>query len=282
MCFPCFFTISTSEVGVIERWGKFSRMAQPGLGVVICPMEQVVGRLSYRVQQIDVRVETKTLDNVFLTAVVSVQYQVLKENVFEAYYALTNPAQQITAHVYDVMRATLPTLELDAAFEAKEELATSVKAALTDSFTSYGYQILQTLITDLDPDQRVKNAMNEINSSKRLKFAVAERAEGDKILQVKSAEAGAEALYLSGVGVSRQRKAIVDGLKSSVVEFAGDTSATTKDVMDLLLLTQYFDMIRDVGSASHCRTTFVPTSKTTGDQMRTSLLQADAATGGRK
>lgn len=282
MCFPCFFTISTSEVGVIERWGKFSRMAQPGLGVVICPMEQVVGRLSYRVQQIDVRVETKTLDNVFLTAVVSVQYQVLKENVFEAYYALTNPAQQITAHVYDVMRATLPTLELDAAFEAKEELATSVKAALTDSFTSYGYQILQTLITDLDPDQRVKNAMNEINSSKRLKFAVAERAEGDKILQVKSAEAGAEALYLSGVGVSRQRKAIVDGLKSSVVEFSGDTSATTKDVMDLLLLTQYFDMIRDVGSASHCRTTFVPTSKTTGDQMRTSLLQADAATGGRK
>lgn len=282
MCFPCFFTISTSEVGVIERWGKFSRMANPGLGVVICPMEQVVGRLSYRVQQIDVRVETKTLDNVFLTAVVSVQYQVLKENVFEAYYALTNPAQQITAHVYDVMRATLPTLELDAAFEAKEELATSVKAALTDSFTSYGYQILQTLITDLDPDQRVKNAMNEINSSKRLKFAVAERAEGDKILQVKSAEAGAEALYLSGVGVSRQRKAIVDGLKSSVVEFSGDTSATTKDVMDLLLLTQYFDMIRDVGSASHCRTTFVPSGKTTGDQMRNSLLQADAATGGRK
>jgi len=223
--------------------------------------------------------ETKTLDNVFLTAVVSVQYQVLKESVFEAYYALTNPAQQITAHVYDVMRATLPTLELDAAFEAKEELATSVKAALSESFTSYGYQILQTLITDLDPDQRVKNAMNEINSSKRLKFAVAERAEGDKILQVKSAEAGAEALYLSGVGVSRQRKAIVDGLKSSIVEFSGETSADTKDVMDLLLLTQYFDMIRDVGTANHCRTTFIPASRTSGDEMRMSLLQADAAIG---
>jgi len=206
------------------------------------------------------------------------QYQVLKENVFEAFYALTNPAQQITAHVYDVMRATLPTLELDAAFEAKEELASSVKAALSESFTSYGYQILQTLITDLDPDQRVKNAMNEINSSKRLKFAVAERAEGDKILQVKSAEAGAEALYLSGVGVSRQRKAIVDGLRSSIVEFSGETSAKPKDVMDLLLLTQYFDMVRDVGSAKHCRTTFVPASRTMGDEMRSSLLQADAAT----
>lgn len=180
------------------------------------------------------------------------------------------------------MRATLPTLELDAAFEAKEELATSVKSALSDSFTSYGYQILQTLITDLDPDQRVKNAMNEINSSKRLKYAVAERAEGDKILQVKSAEAGAEALYLSGVGVSRQRKAIVDGLKNSIVEFSGDTSANTKDVMDLLLLTQYFDMIRDVGTASHCRTTFVPASRTSGDAMRVSLLQADAAIGPKK
>jgi len=175
------------------------------------------------------------------------------------------------------MRATLPTLELDAAFEAKEELASSVKKALSESFASYGYQILQTLITDLDPDQRVKNAMNEINSSKRLKFAVAERAEGDKILQVKSAEAGAEALYLSGVGVARQRTAIVDGLKSSIVEFTGETSATAKDVMDLMLLTQYFDMIRDVGSAKNCKTTFVPTSRTSADNMRTSLLQADAA-----
>lgn len=183
-----------------------------------------------------------------------------------------------SAHVYDVMRATLPTLELDAAFEAKEELATSVKSALSDSFTSYGYQILQTLITDLDPDQRVKNAMNEINSSKRLKFAVAERAEGDKILQVKSAEAGAEALYLSGVGVSRQRKAIVDGLKSSIVEFSGTTSADTKDVMDLLLLTQYFDMVRDVGSAPNCKTTFVPTSRTMGDQFRGAIIQGDAVT----
>jgi regulator of protease activity HflC (stomatin/prohibitin superfamily) len=242
-------------------------------------MQQLVGRLSFRVQQLDVRVETKTLDNVFLTAVVSVQYQVLREKVFEAFYALTNPAQQITAHVYDVMRAQLPTLELDAVFEAKEDLALAVKEALTETFTSYGYQILQTLITDLDPDQRVKNAMNEINSSKRLKYAVAERAEGDKILQVKSAEAEAEAKYLSGVGVAKQRKAIVDGLRTSIVEFSDKVDgASTKEVMDLLLLTQYFDMIRDVGSASHCRTTFVPTSKGLGDELRGSLLQANAAT----
>jgi len=278
MCIPCFFTISTSEVGVVESWGKFSRLVQPGLNCVICPMEQLVGRLSFRVQQLDVRVESKTLDNVFITAVVSVQYQVLRENVFEAFYALTNPAQQITAHVYDVMRSQLPTLELDAVFEAKEELALSVKNALSQTMSAYGYQILQSLITDLDPDQRVKNAMNEINSSKRLKFAIAERAEGDKILQVKSAEAEAEAKYLSGVGVAKQRKAIVDGLRTSIVDFSDNVEgASTKEVMDLLLLTQYFDMVRDVGQAGHCKTTFVPSSKTVGDDIRGSLLQADAA-----
>jgi len=274
----CCFTISTSEVGIIEKWGKYSRSVQPGLGYRIWPMESLVGRLSFRVQQLDVRVETKTLDNVFLTAVVSVQYQVLRENILEAFYALTNPAQQITAHVYDVMRSQLPTLELDAVFEAKEDLAAAVKEALSTTMAQYGYQILNALITDLDPDQRVKNAMNEINSSKRLKFAVAERAEGDKILQVKSAEAEAEAKYLSGVGVAKQRKAIVDGLRSSIVNFQDSVDeASTKEVMDLLLLTQYFEMVQGVGTEKHCRTTFVPSSRTMGDDIRNSLLQANAA-----
>mmetsp|Transcript_9393 Transcript_9393/g.25507 ORF Transcript_9393/g.25507 Transcript_9393/m.25507 type:complete len:280 (-) Transcript_9393:1000-1839(-) len=278
MCIPCFFTISTSEVGVIEQWGKFSRLARPGLNCVICPMEKLAGRVTFRVMQLDVVVESKTLDDVFVTARVSIQYQVLPESVFEAFYALTNPAQQITAHVYDVMRANLPTLELDSVFEAKEELAMSVKNSLSQTMSAYGYQILQTLITDLDPDQRVKNAMNEINSSKRLKFAIAERAEGDKILQVKSAEAEAEAKYLSGVGVAKQRTAIVDGLRTSIVDFSDHIEgSSTKEVMDLLLLTQYFDMIRDVGHANHCKTTFVPSSKSSGDDIRNSLLQADAA-----
>jgi SPFH domain / Band 7 family len=180
------------------------------------------------------------------------------------------------------MRTQLPTLELDAVFEAKEDLAIAVKNALTETMTSYGFQIVNCLITDLDPDQSVKNAMNEINSSKRLKYAVAERAEGAKILQVKAAEAEAEAKYLSGVGVAKQRKAIVDGLRTSIVDFSGTVSGTSpKEVMDLLLLTQYFDMIRDVGSSNHCVTTFVPSphgtgtsaNGSTGDQMRNALLQ---------
>jgi len=280
MCFPCLFTISTAEVGVIETFGKYSYLAQPGLGFVICPCQDLVGRVSFRVQQLDVRVETKTRDNVFITATVSVQYQVLREKAYDAFYALTFPQQQITAHVYDVIRSELPTLELDSVFEAKEDLALSVKKALAETFSNYGYQIIQALITDLDPDQRVKNAMNEINSSKRLKYAVAERAEGDKILSVKAAEADAEAKYLSGVGVAKQRKAIVDGLKSSIVDFSDGVKGTnSKDIMDLLLLTQYFDMVRDIGSANHCRTVFVPSSRTAGDDMRQALIQADATKG---
>lgn len=278
MCIPCLFTVSTSEAGVIERFGKYDRTVQAGLNCIVCPYESLVGRVSFRVQQIDVRVETKTLDNVFITATVSVQYQVVRENVFDAFYSLTNPRMQITAHIYDVLRAELPTLELDSVFEAKEELALAVKNALSEVMSRYGYQILQALITDLDPDQRVKNAMNEINSSKRLKYAVAEQAEGAKILQVKAAEAEAEAKYLSGVGVAKQRKAIVDGLRSSIVDFNDGVKGTnSKDIMDLLLLTQYFDMVRDVGSARNCKTTFVPTAKSSGDEMRNSLLIADSA-----
>jgi regulator of protease activity HflC (stomatin/prohibitin superfamily) len=209
---------------------------------------------------------------------VSIQYQILQEKVYDAYYSLTNPTQQITAHVYNVVRSELPTLELDVVFESKEELAMSVKTSLAKTMTQYGFQILQVLITDLDPDQRVKNAMNEINSSKRLKFAVAERSEGEKILKVKSAEAEAESKYLSGVGVAKQRKAIVDGLKESIVDFSqGVKGSNSKEVMDLLLLSQYFDCIREVGSSKGCKTTFIPSSKGDGDNMRNALLQADLA-----
>jgi len=276
MCVGC-FTISTAQVGIIERFGKFNRLAAPGLGCFICGAEDLVGRMSYRVQQLDVRVETKTLDNVFINTVVSIQYQVLQEKVYDAFYALTNPTKQITAHVFDVLRSELPNLELDEVFEAKDELAKTVKEALSSTMTQYGYQILQVLVTELDPPLRVKNAMNEINSNERLKYAVAEQAEGQKILKVKSAEAEAESKYLSGVGVAKQRKAIVDGLRESIVDFSGGVKgASNKDIMDLLLLTQYFDCIRDVASAPNCKTTFVPCSKTHGDDLRGSLIQADA------
>jgi len=274
---PVCFCVSTADVAIVEQCGKFDRIGSPGLNFYIWPCEMNVGTLSYRVQQIDVRVETKTADNVFINTVVSVQFQVIREKVYDAFYALSNPTQQMTAHIYDVMRAELPNLELDSVFEAKEELALSVKNSLQESFSRFGYTIIQALITDLDPDQRVKNAMNEINASKRAKDAAVEQAEGAKILLVKAAEAEAESKYLSGVGVAKQRKAIVDGLRSSIVNFSDGVDGTTnKEVMDLLLLTQYFDMVQSVGAAPNCKTIFMPTSKGGSDDMRTSLLQASA------
>ena len=228
------------------------------------------GRISRRIQQLDVACvtrrparellrrrahcrarligtscagETKTSDNVFLNVIISVQYKVKEEYVYEAFYVLNDPSEQIKSYVYDVVRSTLPLLTLDKAFESKEMVAQSVKRELSGVMSEYGFVIHNALVTDLSPDGRVKTAMNEINASKRLKEAAFEKAEGEKILLVKSAEAQAESKYLSGVGVARQRKAIVDGLRDSISQFSGNVKGSTpKDVIDLLLLTQYFDM----------------------------------------
>ncbi|CAM9777613.1 unnamed protein product [Ascophyllum nodosum] len=255
----CLHCIPNAEVGVIERLGKYQDLAQPGLNCICWPVDVIVARISTRVQQLDVRMETKTKDNVFVTAVVSVQYQPIKQKVYDAYYRLTDPQAQIRSYVYDVVRSTLPKLDLDQAFDSKEDIAIAVKNQLEHVMEEYGYQILQALVTDMDPDPRVKEAMNEINASKRLREAATNKAEADKIMQVKAAEAEAESKYLSGVGVSRQRKAIVDGLRDSVLTFSEKIGGTSpKDVMDLLLLTQYFDMLRDVGQSSGSSTVFLP------------------------
>mmetsp|Transcript_18945 Transcript_18945/g.23020 ORF Transcript_18945/g.23020 Transcript_18945/m.23020 type:complete len:264 (-) Transcript_18945:315-1106(-) len=255
----CVVCTQTSEVGVVERFGQYNRLASAGVTFLCWPIEQFVGKLSLRVQSLDVKCETKTLDNVFVDCVVSIQYSVIQENVYEAYYRLDNPKKQITSYVYDVIRSTLPNFTLDQAFEAKEEIATSVKESLSVVMKSYGYLILNTLVTDLSPDIRVRNAMNEINASRRLKEAALEKAEGDKVLVVKSAEAEAESKYLSGVGVSRQRKAIVDGLRDSISHFSGNVKGTSpKDIVDLLLITQYFDMLKEVGGKHNCTVVFIP------------------------
>ncbi|CAN0076820.1 unnamed protein product, partial [Ectocarpus sp. 13 AM-2016] len=179
--------------------------------------------------------------------------------IYDAFYRLTDPQAQIRSYVFDVVRSTLPKLDLDQAFDSKEDIAVAVKNQLEEVMKEYGYMILQALVTDMDPDPRVKEAMNEINASKRLREAATNKAEADKIMQVKAAEAEAESKYLSGVGVSRQRKAIVDGLRDSVQNFAEAIDGTSpKDVMDLLLLTQYFDMLRDVGQSSRAATVFLP------------------------
>ena len=202
-----------------------------------------------RVKQLDVVCETKTKDNVFVQVGVAVQYRVVTESAYDAWYRLTNPTSQIQAYVFDVIRSTVPRLELDAAFESKDDIAKAVYDQLQNVMKDYGYAIVNTLVTDMSPDNKVKASMNEINAAKRLKEAASHQAEADKIRQVKGAEAEAEARYLSGLGVARQRKAIVEGLQSSVSAFSDEVDgATPRDVMDILLLTQYFGEIIRFGS----------------------------------
>lgn len=249
-CF-CFVTVRTKEVGVVEDLGQYKRLLDAGLHVIFWPLQSIAGRLSLRIQQLDVACETKTKDNVFVKVQVSVQYRILEEEAFNAYYRLSDPRGQIESYVFDVVRSTVPRMELDETFASKADIASAVKNKLEGVMLQYGYEIMETLVTDLSPDAKVKASMNEINASKRLKEASAHKAEADKIRQVKEAEAEAEARALSGHGVARQRKAIVDGLQNSVMAFSEEVDgATPKDVMDILLLTQYFDMLSSVGANS--------------------------------
>jgi len=248
MC-PICVCIRTQEVGIVEDLGQFKKLIDPGLHIVFCPLQQVVGQLSLRIQQLDVNCETKTKDNVFCNVGVAVQYRVITEAAYDAYYRLSDPSGQIQSYVFDVVRSTVPKMKLDEAFASKADIAESTKDQLQQVMKDYGYEILETLVTDLSPDAHNKASMNEITASKRLKEAASHKAEADKVQQVKAAEADAEAKYLSGVGVARQRKAIVAGLQSSVSEFSQEVDgATPKDVMDVLLLTQYFDTLSVVGA----------------------------------
>jgi len=247
----CLACVRTQEVGVVEDLGQFKQLLSPGLHCLCWPLQSVVGRMSLRIQQLDVLCETKTKDNVFVQVAVAVQYRILVDSAYDAYYRLTDPRSQIQSYVFDVVRSTVPKMELDEAFQSKEEVAEAVLTQLRDVMSDFGYEIKQTLVTDLSPDARVKASMNEINASRRLKEAASHKAEADKVKQVKAAEAEAEARYLSGLGVARQRKAIVQGLQESVGAFSNDVEgATPKDVMDILLLTQYFDTLSSVGANS--------------------------------
>jgi regulator of protease activity HflC (stomatin/prohibitin superfamily) len=255
----CCQCVSSGNVGIVEKLGKFENLAQPGIHCLFPPFCDIVGQVSMRVQQLSVRTETKTKDNVTIQVQVAVQFKAMDTKVHEAYYRLTDPAQQIRAYVDDVIRSTLPKLELDEAFQSKDTVARSVKESLDKVMHDYGYEIKQALVTDLSPDGKVKSAMNEINAQKRLRESANHKAEANKIIQIKAAEAEAEAKYLGGVGVARQRQAIVQGFRDSVVEFSGNVDGISpKDVMNLMMITQYLDMLKDVGCTASRDTLFVP------------------------
>lgn len=258
---PFFFIVQQQTVSVVQRLGKFDRLAEAGLHVRVPFIEKVAGTVNLRVQQLDVEVETKTRDNVFVRVIVSVQYYVLADKVYDAFYKLDDPVNQIKAFVFDVVRARVPKIKLDDVFEKKDEIAGAVKAELSQVMDDFGYGIVKTLVTDIDPDAKVKEAMNEINAAQRMRAAATEKGEAEKIMQVKAAEADAEAKALSGKGVADQRQAIVEGLRESVDEFQRTVPGTSpQDVMNLILMTQYFDMLKDIGQSSKANTILLPHS----------------------
>jgi len=254
-----FFTVEQQSVALIERFGRFSRMATPGLNIKIPLIEKVAGSVSLRLLQLIVEVETKTLDDVFVKIVTCVQYRVLPEKTYEAFYTLDNPERQIQSFVFDVVRAHVPKIKLDDVFSRKDEIANSVRVELKEVMNNFGYDIIKTLVTDINPDPKVKAAMNEINEAQRLRIAANERGEAEKILKVKQAEAEAQSKILQGQGMAGQRHAIIEGLKQSLTDFQERIQdINTHDVMSLILMTQYFDMLKEMGMHSKMNTILIP------------------------
>lgn len=280
----CIFVgcIDQASIGVVEKWGRFEKLAEPGLNFFNPFVGQyLAGVLSTRINSLEVKIETKTKDNVFVQIISSIQYRVLKQNADDAFYELQNPREQIQAYVFDVVRAQVPRMTLDQLFEQKDEVAKSVLQELEKVMGEYGYSIEHILMVDIIPDPSVRRAMNEINAAQRLQLASVYKGEADKILQVKKAEAEAEAKYLGGVGVARQRQAITDGLRENILNFSHKVEgASAKEVMDLIMITQYFDTIKDLGNSSKNTTVFIPHGpghvRDIGDQIRNGLMEGKA------
>ena len=246
---------------IIERFGKFNRVANSGIGVIIPFVDRKAATVNLRVQQLDVEIETKTKDDVFVHLQVSVQYKISRDSIKEAYYSLENTKNQIASYVFDDVRAEVPKLELDDVFAKKEDIAIAVQQNISESMHEYGYVIIKALITDINPDQRVKDAMNRINAAKRDKEAAHEEGEAKKIKIIKEAEADAESKRLSGHGIAQQRLEIVRGFKESVEDFKKSVDEVShEEVMQFVLMTQYFDTIREIGANSKNSSILMPHS----------------------
>jgi regulator of protease activity HflC (stomatin/prohibitin superfamily) len=274
-----FFTVNTAQVAIITRFGKFLRVADPGLNWKTPYFDSVDGIVSLRVNQIQLTMETKTRDNVFVTIPISVQTRVRPEKVYDAYYRLSDPMAQIKSYVEQVILGHVPGMTLDEVFASQSSIAAAVKQELDADMATFGYEIVNVLVTDIVPDAKVKSAMNDINAAQREQVAASARGEADKILVVKKAEAEAESKALQGQGIANQRKAIVEGLQASIEQFQKAVEgATSKDVMQLVLVTQYFDTLKAIGESDKTNTLFLPHSpgavKDVADQIMESMLVA--------
>jgi regulator of protease activity HflC (stomatin/prohibitin superfamily) len=254
-----FFTVQQQSRAIVERFGRYVRTSRPGLNFKVPFIENIAQRVQLRVQQLLVEVETKTLDNVFVKILVAVQYRVLEGSEANSYYGLQDHQEQIKSYVLDVVRAKVPRMSLDEVFEKKDDIGTAVKTELDASMKVYGFEIPNALVTDVNPADNVKAAMNEINTQQRLQVAAAAKGEANKILVVKNAEAEAESKRLQGEGIAKQRRAIVDGLRESIAAFTETVGGVSeREVLNLVLLTQYFDTLKEIGVSAGSKVILTP------------------------
>jgi regulator of protease activity HflC (stomatin/prohibitin superfamily) len=276
LLFGVFFIINQQTAGVIERFGKFHSIRQSGLQLKIPVIDRIAGKLSLKIQQLDVIIETKTKDDVFVKLKVSVQYKVIKEKVYDAFYKLDFPHEQITSYVFDVVRAEVPKMILDDVFLKKDDIAIAVKSELNVAMMEYGYDIIKTLVTDIDPDAQVKEAMNRINASEREKVAAQFEGDAARILIVEKAKAEAESKRLQGQGIADQRREIARGLEESV-SVLNKVDINSQEASALIVVTQHYDTLQSIGQETNSNLILLPNSPQAGSEMLNNMVASFTA-----
>ena len=276
LVFLTVFTVKQQSAAIIERFGKFLSVRHSGLQFRIPLIDRIAGKISLKIQQLDVIVETKTKDDVFVKLKVSVQYNVIKEKVYEAFYKLDYPHDQITSYVFDVIRAEVPKMKLDDVFERKNDVAIAVKSELNDSMKEYGYDIIKTLVTDIDPDSQVKNAMNRINAAEREKVAAQYEGDAARILIVEKAKAEAESKRLQGLGIADQRREIARGLEESV-EVLNKVGINSQEASALIVVTQHYDTLQAVSHGTNSNLILLPNNPQAGSDMLNNMVASFTA-----
>ncbi|PHR98878.1 MAG: SPFH domain-containing protein [Leeuwenhoekiella sp.] len=271
-----FFMVKQQTAAIIERFGKFTSIRNSGLQLKIPLIDKIAGRVNLRIQQLDVIVETKTKDDVFVRLKISVQFQVVKSNVYDAFYKLEDPQNQITSYVFDVVRSEVPKMKLDDVFVRKDDIAIAVKSELNQAMTDYGYDIIKTLVTDIDPDQQVKIAMNRINASEREKVAAEYEAEAERIKIVAKARAEAESKRLQGQGIADQRREIARGLEESV-EVLNNVGINSQEASALIVVTQHYDTLQSIGEETNSNLILLPNSPQAGSDMLNNMIASFVA-----
>ena len=270
------FVVKQQTSAVIERFGKFIAIRKSGLHFKIPIIDKIAGRVSLRILQLDVIVETKTKDDVFVKLKVSVQYKILPDNVYDAFYKLDFPQDQITSYVFDVVRAVVPKMRLDDVFEKKDEIANAVKGELNDAMVNYGYDIIKALVTDIDPDGEVKTAMNRINAAERQKIAAQYEGDAARILIVEKAKAEAESKRLQGQGIADQRREIARGLEESV-DVLNNVGINSQEASALIVVTQHYDTLQSIGEETNSNLILLPNSPQAGSDMLNNMVASFSA-----